>query len=79
MRYWRHGRTFLGNSDQSHQDLKKGRCGAVGKTFGICAGLSANSHCLLGGVGSVFLLCACEVLGTARFVFVFTKYILVCF
>lgn len=74
------GRTaFLGNSDQSHQDLKKGRCGAVGKTSGVCAGLSANSHCLPGGVGSVFLFCACEVLGTVRFVFVFTKYILVCF
>lgn len=73
-------RAFLGNSDQSHQNLKKGTCGAVGKTFGICAGLSANSHHLLGEVGGVFLFCAWEVLGTVRFIFIcITKYILVCF
>lgn len=79
MRYWIHRRAFLGNSDQSHQNLKKGTCGAVGKTSGICASLPANSHSLLGGVGSIFLFCAWEVLGTVSFVFVFTKYILVCF
>lgn len=69
----------MGNSDQSQQNLKRGACGALGKTSGICAGLSANSHSLLGAVGSFYLFCAWEVLGILWLVFVFTKYILVCF
>lgn len=54
---------FLGNSDHSRQNLKKGTSGAVGKTSGIRAGLFANSHRLLGGDGSILLFYAWEVLG----------------
>lgn len=79
---WSNRRALLGNADQSCQDLKKGCSVAVGKTSGVRAWLAANCHHLLDGVGSVFLFCACEVLGTVKFIFVFAvaKYIIIfCF
>lgn len=68
---------LLWNADQSYQDLKRGSSGAVGKTSGVCAWLPSDCLCMLGRVDSIFLFCACKVLGTVRFVFAMAKYILV--
>lgn len=48
-------------------------------TSGVCAWLPASCHHMLGRVCSIFLVCACEVFGAVRFIFVFAmaKYIMI--
>lgn len=82
MRYWiNKGSTLRECRRVLSRPEKRSSC-AVGKTSGVRAWLPANCHHMLGRVGSIFLPCACEVLGTVRFMFVFAmaKYIIVvCF